>query len=130
MAEKYGTKPSLAVGHSLGGNAAIRTVDRGLADRSISLNPFVRPSSIGEGQHGGVAPHMRLRPQPRAQYLLPRSPEKPAAPLPPPCPTPLLHRISPSLATSISVGQCGSSWKPSPCGSTSGVPRTGHAVSS
>jgi hypothetical protein len=51
VAEKYGAKPSLVVGHSLGGNAAIRTVDKGLADRSISLNPFVRPSSIGSGDH-------------------------------------------------------------------------------
>jgi hypothetical protein len=51
VAEKYGAKPALVVGHSLGGNAAIRTIDKGLVDRSISLNPFVRPRSIGAGEH-------------------------------------------------------------------------------
>jgi hypothetical protein len=48
---KYGSLPELVVGHSLGGNAAIRTVERGLAKRSVTLNPFVRPSSVGAGDH-------------------------------------------------------------------------------
>jgi len=34
---KYGRAPELVVGHSLEGNAAIRTVDRGLAERSVTL---------------------------------------------------------------------------------------------
>lgn len=48
---KYGAKPVAAYGHSLGGNAAIRLADRGLVERSVTLNPFVRPSSIGDAPH-------------------------------------------------------------------------------
>eukprot|EP00962_Isochrysis_galbana_P006327 scaffold1708_cov117-Isochrysis_galbana.AAC.1 len=51
MRQRVPWAPELVVGHSLGGNAAIRTVDRGLAERSVTLNPFIRPSSIGPGQH-------------------------------------------------------------------------------
>lgn len=49
--EEYGKPVDVIMGHSLGGHVAISATDRGLAQRSVSLNPYVRPSSVGAGDH-------------------------------------------------------------------------------
>lgn len=49
--QEFGKPVDVIMGHSLGGHVAISSTDRGLAKRSVSLNPYVRPSSVGHGDH-------------------------------------------------------------------------------
>lgn len=49
--DEYGKPVDVIMGHSLGGHVSISATDRGLAQRSVSLNPYVRPSSVGAGDH-------------------------------------------------------------------------------
>ena len=51
LGEEFGKPADVIMGHSLGGHVAISATDRGLAQRSVSLNPYVRPSSVGAGDH-------------------------------------------------------------------------------
>jgi hypothetical protein len=48
---KYGKPVDLIVGDSLGGHVSISATDRGLASRSVTLNPYIRPSEVGAGYH-------------------------------------------------------------------------------
>jgi len=45
----FGKTVDVIMGDSLGGNIAITASDLNLAARSVSLNPYIRPSSIGDG---------------------------------------------------------------------------------
>ena len=49
--EEFGKPVDVIMGHSLGGHVSISATDRGLAQRSVSLNPYIRPSSVGAGDH-------------------------------------------------------------------------------
>lgn len=49
--DEFGKPVDVIMGHSLGGHVAISATDRGLAQRSVSLNPYIRPSSVGAGDH-------------------------------------------------------------------------------
>lgn len=48
---KFGKPVDVIVGDSLGGHASISATDRGLAGRSVTLNPYIRPSEVGDGFH-------------------------------------------------------------------------------
>ena len=51
METKYNMKPTAVMGHSMGANAGVRAVSEGLAEESVSLNPFTIDEMMQNGKH-------------------------------------------------------------------------------